>query len=196
MSDGPEQPSTRALVGSAIVFYGLMSVLGLWLMGFDDMPVAERVFGTAAGPDGTDHTLRDTGIGAAAGLAVVLITFLTRNLAPVRKLSEELASVLGRPGTGAIAVLAVTSAIGEELFFRGALQSLIGFWPTVLIFGLVHGGTAKRFRMWAIFATLAGVLLGWLTVYTGNLLAATLCHMTVNYWNLHALADALPARTD
>ena len=92
---------------------------------------------------------------------------------------------MGQPSSLAIAGLAVSSAIGEEIFFRGALQPLLGFWITAALFGLLHGGTSRRFRVWTIFAVAAGLLLGWLATYTENLLAPILCHMTINYFNLH-----------
>ncbi len=187
MSREPEQPSTSALVGISTLFYGVMSVIGLALIAAQDTPAKEVIFGSGA------NGIRDTLVGAGAGLAVVAVSWLTRNLPSSRRLSDELSAVLGRPDTSTIAILAVTSAVGEELLFRGALQPLIGFWPTVLLFGIIHGGTNPKLRTWAIFATLAGILLGWLTTATDNLLAAILCHLTVNYWNLHALAADAPA---
>lgn len=181
MSPQPEQPTEGALVGLSTLFYGVMSAIGLGLIAAQSTPAHEVIFGDGA--NGVRHML----LGAGAGLAVVAISWFTRNLPAARRLSDELAGVLGRPGTATIAILAVTSAVGEELLFRGALQPLIGFWPTVLLFGIIHGGTNPKLRTWAIFATLAGILLGWLTESTGNLLAPILCHLTVNYWNLHAL---------
>ena len=158
-----------------------MSLIGLIMISAQDLIATETIFGAAA------TTVRDTLLGAGAGIGVVAISYLTRNLPPMRRLNVELGSVLGQPGSIAIAVLAVTSAVGEELLFRGALQPLIGMWPTVIIFGVIHGGGRKRLRAWTVFALLAGALLGWLTEYTGNLLAPVLCHLTINYWNLHAL---------
>ena len=83
--------------------------------------------------------------------------------------------------------------MGEELLFRGALQPLLGFWITAALFGLLHGGTAPRFRSWALFALASGLLLGGLAVYTDNLLAPMLCHLTINYFNLHLVVGTEPA---
>lgn len=184
MDDLPEAPDTSALVGSAVVFYVLMTLLGLAAMSWQDLEIGREVFG-----DGTTLP-RDTLLGAGSGLAVVALTRLLGRWAPMRRLEQELSSLLGRPGSVAIAVLAVTSAVGEEVLFRGALQPLLGLVLTAIVFGLVHGGPTPRFRAWALFALLAGLLLGWLEEFTGNLLAPILCHLTVNYFNLHHIATA------
>ncbi len=160
-----------------------MSGLGLWLIDVQDLNSGLVIWG-----DGTT-VLRDTAIGAGSGLAMVALSYLVRDWRPLKDLGRELAKDLGTPGSGAIAVLAVTSSVGEELLFRGAMQQWSGFWVTAAVFGLLHGGFAKRLRLWAIFATLAGMLLGGLTLLTDNLLAPILCHLTVNYFNLHLLVD-------
>ncbi len=174
-------PPPRALVWLSIGFYGLMTAIGVVIIEAADLDLGELILG-----DGT-HVARDTLLGAGAGLIVVLLSWWTRDLGPMKKLSAEFREMLGDLSSPVIAVLAVTSAIGEEVLFRGAVQPLLGLWLTSAIFGFVHGGLQKRLLAWTIFATLAGILLGGLFEYTGNLLAPILCHLTVNYWNLHAL---------
>jgi len=174
-----EAPSSGALVLTAGVFYLLMSLVGLGLLLVQDLE-----FNTAVLGDGSDVG-RDALLGAGAGLLVVGLTWLCRGLESVQTLNEELRSLLGRPSSSAIALLAVSSAVGEEIFFRGALQPLLGFWITAGLFGLLHGGSSRRFRLWTVFAMVAGLLLGWLATYTENLLAPILCHLTINYFNLH-----------
>lgn len=180
------RPEPRSLVHAAVVFYAAMSAVALILIAAQGLRVVDAVFGPGA------TAARDAALGAAAGLAVVALTWAARRLGPVRRLNAELGALIGRLDTGQIAVLAVVSAVGEELLFRAALQPLIGFWPTALVFGLMHGGTRRRLWPWAIFATLAGLLLGWLTLLTGSLLAAIACHLTVNFWNLHAMTEPPP----
>lgn len=167
---------------SAVVFYAAMALIGAAIISAQGLDVVPVVFG-----DGSTG-LRDAVLGAATGLGVVLVTWLTRNIPAVKRLSDELSPMVAGLSSGQIALMAVTSAVGEELMFRGALQPLIGFWPTVVVFGLAHGGANRRLALWVVFASLAGILLGWLTVYTGNLLAPVVCHLTVNFWNLHAMA--------
>lgn len=181
-----DTPHAGGLVTSAVVFYAAMSAIGAAILSAQGLDFVPTVFG-----DGL-NTVRDALLGAGSGLAIVGLTWLVRNLPAVVRLNAELSPLLSGLDTPGIAVLAVTSAVGEELLFRGALQPLLGLWPTVAIFGLMHGGTHTKLLLWAVFATVAGLLLGLLTVYTGNLLAAILCHLTVNFWNLHVMAAPSP----
>ena len=183
MDEDQQPPSPEALTTSAVVFYGVMALVGTWLISAQGLDPILIIFG-----DGTE-VARDTLLGAISGLAVVGLTRLSLRFEAVRALNAELSEMLGEPGAGTITALAISSSIGEELLFRGALQPLIGFLPTALLFALLHGGFNARLRLWAIFALLAGFLLGGLTLFTDNLLAAILCHLTVNYFNLHTVVS-------
>jgi len=187
MEPEPRPVNGGSLATMAVLFYGVMTVAALVVMSLADLDPLERIFGRPV--EGGDPTLALDGLaGIGAGLGVVLLTWVTRNLRPFRALKGQLEGMLGPQSSAAIAVLAVTSAVGEELLFRGALHPLLGFWPTAILFGVLHGGHNPKLFAWAIFAILAGVLLGWLADATGSLLAPILAHLTVNYWNLHALA--------
>ncbi len=183
MSHPEESPSPMILAVSAAGFYLVMGLVGVGVIALQGLTPGLVVFGEGSA------LLRDTVAGALSGVGVVGLTRLAWNLDAVRKLNDEMRAILGSPGTVAITVLAVTSAIGEELLFRGALQPVLGLVPTAVIFGLLHGGFKAKFRLWALFALLAGLLLGALTLWTDNLLAALLCHMTVNYFNLHKVVE-------
>jgi len=185
-----EPPAQSTLVLAAVAFYGLMSIGALIAFSVADLNVADVVFG--AETDTAPTHLSDGLLGVGCGLAIVLLSWTLRRFAPMQKLQREFADILGPLSSSAIAVLAVTSSIGEELLFRGALQPWIGFWPTAILFGLLHGGMTPRLWAWTVFALLAGVLLGWLADFTGSLLAPFLCHFTVNYFNLHALSNEAP----
>lgn len=192
MDEPTEPPRPNALVGLAIVFYGLMAAVGLIVMSFADIAPGAAIFGAESDPRSTDNALHAL-LGAGTGLGVVLVSWLARNLKALDHLKRELGGMLGGQTTGRIAILAVTSAIGEELLFRGALQPVLGFWPTTILFGFLHGGHSVKLWLWAVFALASGILLGWLADFTGSLLAPILAHLTVNYWNLHALAGDAPA---
>ncbi len=181
MDQDQQPPSPTALTVSALIFYSLMALIGAWLISVQGLTPKVVTFGSG------DHVLRDTLVGALAGLAIVAMTRFGLRFEAVRALNDELREMLGSPGSGAIALLAISSAVGEELLFRGALQPLMGFIPTAIVFALLHGGFNRRLRLWAVFALGAGLLLGALTLWTDNLLAAILCHLTVNYFNLHAV---------
>jgi membrane protease YdiL (CAAX protease family) len=107
-----------------------------------------------------------------------------------RDLAHRLASILG-PQTGVnVMVLALASGLGEEVFFRGALQPRVGLVLASLLFGLAHLAPRRDLAPWAGFALLAGLILGALFDYTGNLLAPTIAHVLINGVNLRWLSRA------
>jgi membrane protease YdiL (CAAX protease family) len=107
-----------------------------------------------------------------------------------RVLAEHLAGILGPLSGTQVVILALASGVGEEAFFRGALQPRVGLVAASLLFGLAHLVPRRELLPWAGFALLAGVLLGALFEYTGNLLAPTLAHVVVNGVNLCWLGRA------
>jgi membrane protease YdiL (CAAX protease family) len=177
----PQDPA-RHLGAAAAVFYTIMAGGALLLMHVTDVDPRRTIFG----PDDA-HLGLPTAVGAAIGLAIVGLSHLARGTRALRRLHTELAGLLGRPSDATIVIVAATSAIGEELFFRGALQEWLGLWPTVILFGLLHGGGVRRLWAWTVFATLGGILFAWLTVWSESLLPAVVMHFTVNYFNLFAL---------
>lgn len=42
-------------------------------------------------------------------------------------------------GWGNIIFLSLCAGIGEEIFFRAAIQPFLGIWPTAILFVLIHG---------------------------------------------------------
>jgi membrane protease YdiL (CAAX protease family) len=177
-----DQDPARHLGTAAAVFYSLMAAGALLLMHATDVDARRVIFG----PDDA-HAGLPTAAAAAIGLAIVGLSHLARGTGAMRRLHAELSGLLGRPSDAAIVIVAATSAIGEELFFRGALQAWLGVWPTVVIFGLLHGGGVRRLWAWTLFATAGGVIFAGLTVWSQSLLPAVVMHFTVNYFNLFAL---------
>ncbi len=123
-------------------------------------------------------------MGAGSGLAVVLISRVMHlYVQTFRTLNREFKKILGPLSTDDCLLLSFFSAIGEELFFRGAMQPAIGLVLTSLIFGLMHIG-GKRYIPWTISAMVLGFVLGAMADYSGNLLAPFIAHFTINYFNL------------
>lgn len=168
----------RTLVVTAIVTYGLLLASGILLRRWGG--------GTwvLAGLPGREPALS---VVAGLGLATVVI-WLTRVLLErsecIRWVSVEMRKVLGPVSPGTAAALAFASGIGEEAFFRGAMQPELGFLATSLLFGLLHIGPGRRYFAWTIFAVVMGFLLGALFELTGSLLGPIAAHVCVNYFNL------------
>lgn len=182
-------------VGLAAVFYVVLAAIGWGLAagiwGLDVWVWREGL---------TDGCWVEGGIGAAFGLFVVVLTgIFEEHTAWAARLSQEFRKILGPITVGQAFVMAVTSGIAEEIFFRGFLQQvltdvafaslpaadILGLVAASLIFGLVHQGPdRKAFLPWTIFALVVGLALGGLYLVTGNLLAPVIAHFTINFLNL------------
>lgn len=129
------------------------------------------------------------GLGAALGIALAAVTigvtrFGTRRFAWMKRLHQSFREILGGVGGVSVVVLALASGIGEEVFFRAAMQPTLGYVLTSVIFGVVHVGPDRRFLPWTLWAVLMGFLLGAVYQLTGSLLGPVIAHVTINAVNL------------
>ncbi|HEY2405539.1 MAG TPA: type II CAAX endopeptidase family protein [Polyangiaceae bacterium] len=128
-------------------------------------------------------------IGLALGGLVVISTrgFVT-HFAWARNLHRELRPVArALSGTG-IAAVAISSALGEELLFRGLLQPWLGLWLQALAFGILHSqlrGPSKW--AWVVWATVMGLAFGAIYALSGSLLGPIAAHALINWLNLSYL---------
>ena len=125
-------------------------------------------------------------LGIAVGLLVVLLTRMAvRRFSWARLMHRDFRSVLGPTQSREILILALASAIGEELLFRGALQPWIGIWPQAAVFALLHIGPGVRFLPWTASAFALGIGFGYMVEWTGDLGGPIAAHFVINYLNLH-----------
>jgi membrane protease YdiL (CAAX protease family) len=131
----------------------------------------------------------DVGLGLASGLVLIgLWELVGRRFASARRFEELVGALLGSLDPAQAIALALLSGFAEELFFRGAVQDAWGFWIASALFAALHTGRDRGLWLWTVFALIAGLLFGGLVLYTGNLLAAMIGHVTVNAVNLTRLA--------
>ncbi|MBA2443279.1 MAG: CPBP family intramembrane metalloprotease [Rubrobacter sp.] len=118
---------------------------------------------------------------AAAGLTVSLGLLVYRLVPVMRRLSDEIAPQMvdGVPFANLL-LLSLFSGVGEEVFFRGAVQPEFGLLAASLLFGLAHIGPDRRYLVWTLWAVLAGFLFGSLYEFTGGLLAPVIAHVLHN----------------
>jgi membrane protease YdiL (CAAX protease family) len=125
-------------------------------------------------------------LGIAVGLLVVLLTRMAvRHFSWARLMHGDFRSVLGPTQGREILTLALASAIGEELLFRGALQPWIGIWLQAAVFALLHIGPGLRFLPWTVSAFGLGIGFGYMVEWTGDLGGPIAAHFVINYLNLH-----------
>lgn len=132
----------------------------------------------------------DLALGLGAGLLLLAVWWVAERVFPLAKeLEARLASVLGPLTVPEAIGLALLSGFAEELFFRGAVQGTLGWAAATVLFGLLHSGPGRAFRLWTLFALLAGMVLGGVMVWRGNLLGPFVGHFLVNAVNLRRLAS-------
>jgi uncharacterized protein len=128
-------------------------------------------------------------IGLALGLAIVFSSRLAvYRFDWARALHREFRALLNPLGTIEIVVLAAASAIGEEMFFRGALIPVVGLLGSSVIFALIHIGPKTRHLPWTVSSFVAGLAFGELFLFTGDLTGPVVAHFTVNFLNLRHVA--------
>jgi membrane protease YdiL (CAAX protease family) len=174
--EGPDDAgwmSRRRLVGIAVGGEGLLAVCGLGILWWRT--------GRAAVAWGDVLGSLPIGAGVAGALAVALYVvlhhapggWLVRSLR--RTYREVLRPIFGGVGPLDVAVIAAAAGFGEEILFRAALQPILGLVATSVLFGLVHvfGRDSIPIGLWA---SGAGLLLGWLAIATGGLTAPVVAH--------------------
>ena len=160
------------LLPLAVVGEGALALAGgLWLYaGGYSVRLGDAGTGLAAG------------LGGAAALAAgqAWLQYGAPRIAPVRRLREIQQRVfqpLFAPlSVAELAAISALAGVGEEIFFRGAVQSAFG-WPIATIaFGLCHLGLTRRGWVLGVWATAAGAGLAALAIATNGLVAPIVAH--------------------
>jgi uncharacterized protein len=124
-------------------------------------------------------------VGLAFGAVVVLGTRATvPRFTWAKELHQKLRPFASEISTTGIVVLALLSAFGEELVFRGLLQPWLGVVLQALVFGVVHYLPGSSRWVWTVWATLVGLALGAIFQLTGSLIGPLAAHALINGLNL------------
>jgi membrane protease YdiL (CAAX protease family) len=140
-------------------------------------------------PASLRHLALAVALGLGVGLALVALSrWMVTRFAWARLLAAELRNIVGELRPGEALLVAALSGLGEEILFRGVLQSVLGLWLTSAVFGLLHIGPSRHLWPWALMAGAAGLIFGLMAGITGDLIAPILAHATINFLNLRFLA--------
>lgn len=151
------------------------------------------------------------GLGIGVGLVVVGISHVldwTTDWA--EQLSQEFGKYFGDVSIEETLMLAVSSGVAEEVFFRGLIQQALteftftgpnavwlGIAVSSLVFGVLHiGPDLQKFLPWTVMALAMGVAFGWMFWATGNLVAPILAHFTINFLNIRSISRRYGDRAD
>ena len=105
-----------------------------------------------------------------------------------RVLHREFHAVVHELSSKEIFLLAASSSVGEELFFRGAMLPAIGLLPSSALFALMHVRAQWRFLPWTAMSFIMGLAMGLMYMKLGNLGAPIVAHFTINLLNLNYIA--------
>ena len=132
-----------------------------------------------------ERLLLSLALGVGLGVAVVLLTpVFVQRAAWARALQAELGPIAKAFSERDITLVALMSGVGEELFFRGAMQPVLGLLLTSAIFGALHTGPKRVFLPWTLWAFVMGLLFGWIAEFTGVLWGPVVAHVYINQRNL------------
>lgn len=101
-------------------------------------------------------------IGIIFGLIVIWLTelnYFEKSMSKYKNLLDNY-----ELNTALVIFLSVSAGVGEEIFFRGALQPIFGIWVTSIFFVAIHGYFSfkdVKINIFAIMLTLFIALLGW-----------------------------------
>lgn len=190
-SPSPPPPLSRATL--VIGLYSAMGIVAFLVAAGRGDPDLYRLGGD---PSGWQLGVAP-GLGLALGLGVVGLTRLaTRRFQWARDLHASFRDLLGPLTAREIVILALASAIGEELLFRGALLPWLGVWLQAAVFALLHVGPGRRFLPWTASAFALGLAFGLLARWTGNLGGPIAAHFAINYLNLrYIVGEPVPAHS-
>lgn len=172
----------------ALVAVGFGAARGQWLVILPTAPWMPGSRGT------TLVVSLVMGISVAA-LVVASTRAMVKRFAWVRDLHVGFRGLFGHVTQSEAAWLAIFSGIAEELFFRGALQPMLGIAVTSAIFGLVHIGPGKKFWIWTAWAGAMGFVFGAMAQLAGDLAGVIVAHVIINYENLSFISAHDPDAT-
>jgi len=184
----PNQAPARAR--TVITFYGAVGIVGFfWHAIAQDTNDVWRVDPTQSIAELAWTPL----VGVGLGLVVVqLFRALEVRWAWLPALHAEFRAIFGRPGTSELLLLAATSALAEEVLFRGAMLDAWGLVPSSLVFALLHIPPKRHLWPWTASSLAIGLVLAELTLVTGNLGAAVAAHFVINLQNLTYITRHAP----
>jgi len=127
-------------------------------------------------------TARTVLLGLAGTLWLTLWTFLVqygyalgKGKAYARELTASLAKEYAHSGALQILLAGLTAACGEEVFFRGFLQQVLGLLPASLLFMAAHFGR-KDIRVVSLWSVFQGLYLGLFFAWSKNLVVPMIAH--------------------
>ncbi|HLO87325.1 MAG TPA: CPBP family intramembrane glutamic endopeptidase [Nostocaceae cyanobacterium] len=144
---------------------------------------------------------KDLFLGLGLGILITLLSGLAYRLSPAYRRSADyyLEVVLKPLALPDLIWLGLLPGLSEELLFRGVMIPALGADHTAVIvsslcFGVLHLSGSQQWP-YVIWATVIGLILGYSTLLSGNLLVPIVAHILTNLlssysWKLRKLVQA------
>lgn len=141
------------------------------------------------------------GLLATVPMLIVFWVFVNSNWPMMRQLHKQvqwlIEEMFPSRSIAQFATVALLAGIGEELLFRGAIQSILVNWTTPMIglaiasllFGLAHALS----KLYFLFAAIVGAFLGWMLLRYNDLVAPMVAHSVYDFVALVYLSLQEPA---
>ncbi len=188
---GPKSGARRATEVGVVSAYAAAGAIAAGLsvaLGRDPIATPSWV-----GLEGTEAVAWSVAMGVLLGAATVLASrMLSRRTVWARALHAALRPAVRDVDGATIAVMALASGVGEELFFRGLLVPVVGVIVSAVAFGLLHQVRGPARWAWAAWAFTMGILFALVFVITGSLVGAIVAHVAINGANLRFIRDVDP----
>jgi len=164
----------------AVVVEGALALVAVALAWLFGVPLREQipVFGAPLG------WAVARGLLATAPMLAVF-WWLVHSERPVfRELRRQVEWLIGEMFPSAnmaqLALVAALAGVGEELLFRGTLQTIFGWWTTpvvgLVIASVLFGAMHALSKVYFILATVIGFCFGWMTWYYHDLVGPMVAH--------------------
>jgi len=164
----------------AVLVEGGLAVLALILAWLFELPLGNQI------PRWGAPLAWAAGRGLVATLPMlILFWWLMHSVRlSLRRLRDQVEWLIGEmfPQSSAaqFALIAALAGVGEELLFRGVIQSLLIGWTTpvvgLVLTSLIFGAAHALSRLYFLLATLIGAYFGLLTLYYNDLIAPMVAH--------------------
>jgi membrane protease YdiL (CAAX protease family) len=148
----------------------------------------------AVGPPLLSAILR--GLLATLPMLAIFLMLVNSNWPMMRQMREQVQWLIDEmfPSRSIMqfAMIAVLAGVGEELLFRGAVQSILANWTTPVIglmitsvlFGLAHALS----KLYFLFAVAVGAFFGWMALSCNDLVAPMIAHGVYDFLALAYLS--------
>ena len=166
-----------------IVTLGLYTIIGFPLAAF----VINYFFSSESFWDifiSKQGILKELIIGMCLGILSGLFAWLIIQLKILQPVREKYQNVIGslRMNIGTIVMVSICAGVGEEILFRGILQSYFGIWITAVGFVAIHGYINPfdwRISIYGAYMTAAIIAIGYLNQLYG-LTSAMIAHTIID----------------